>query len=58
MPGLSKREPREEATDVFGRFDRMFEEWARMMPFRPAPFPRRGEAGDLIRSRSTGRTGR
>ena len=49
MPGLSKREPREEATDIFSRFDRMFEEWARMMPFRPVPFPRWWEAGDLIR---------
>ena len=49
MPGLSKREPRGEAADVFGRFDRMFEEWARMMPFRAVAFPHRGEAGDLIR---------
>ena len=49
MPGLSKREPREEATDVFRRFDRMFEEWARMMPFRQVSFPRLWEAGDLIR---------
>ena len=49
MPGLSKREPREEATDIFSRFDRMFEEWARMMPFRPMLFPRWWEAGDLIR---------
>jgi HSP20 family protein len=49
MPGLSKREPRGAATDVFSRFDRMFDEWARMMPFRPVPFPHWGEAGDLIR---------
>jgi len=49
MPGLRRREPREEATDVFSRFDRMFEEWARMMPFRLVPFPHWWEAGDLIR---------
>ena len=49
MPGLSKREPREEATDIFSRFDRMFEEWARMMPFRQVSFPRWWDAGDLIR---------
>jgi len=49
MPGLSRREPREEATDVFARFDRMFEEWARMMPFRSVPFPRWWDAGELIR---------
>jgi HSP20 family protein len=35
--------------DVFSRFDRLFEEWARMMPFRPMSFPRWPEAGDLIR---------
>jgi HSP20 family protein len=44
MPGLARREPRREAADVFGRFDRMFEEWARMMPF-----PRWREAEELIR---------
>ena len=44
MPGLARREPRGEAADVFGRFDRMFEEWARMMPF-----PRWREAEELIR---------
>jgi HSP20 family protein len=49
MPGLSRREPRGEATDVFDRFDRMFEEWARMMPFRFVGFPRRWEAGDVLR---------
>jgi HSP20 family protein len=49
MPGLSRREPHEEAANVFSRFDRMFEEWARMMPFRPVPFPHRWEAAGLIR---------
>jgi len=49
MPGLSRREPHEEATNVFSRFERMFEEWARMMPFRPVPIPHWREAADLIR---------
>ena len=49
MPGLMKREPRGEAADVFSRFDRMFEEWARMMPFRPTAFQRWREAEELIR---------
>lgn len=49
MAGLMRREPRGEATDVFGRFDRLFEEWLRMMPFRRTGFPRWLEAGDLIR---------
>ena len=40
MPGLMRREPRGEAADVFSRFDRLFEEWLRMMPFRPMGFPR------------------
>ena len=44
MPGLARRESRGEAADVFGRFDRMFEEWARMVPF-----PRWREAEELIR---------
>lgn len=49
MPGLARREPRGEAGDIFGRFDRMFEEWARMMQFRPMPFQRWRDAADLIR---------
>ena len=49
MPGLARREPRGEAGEIFSRFDRMFEEWARMMPFRAMPFPHWREAGDLIR---------
>jgi len=49
MPGLMRREPRGEAPDVFSRFDRMFEEWARMAPFRAVPFPHWWWAGDLIR---------
>jgi len=49
MAGLTKREPHGEAADVFTRFDRMFEEWARMMPFRAVAFPRWREAEELIR---------
>lgn len=49
MPGIARREPRGAAGDVFGRFDRMFDEWARMMPFRAVPFPHWREADDLIR---------
>jgi HSP20 family protein len=49
MSGLTKREPHGEAADVFTRFDRMFEEWARMMPFRAVAFPRWREAEELIR---------
>jgi HSP20 family protein len=49
MAGLAKREPRGEAADVFSRFDRMFEEWARMMPFRTMTLPRWRETEELIR---------
>jgi HSP20 family protein len=48
MPGLMRREPRGEAPDVFSRFDRMFEEWARAMPFRSVPFPHWWSVEDLI----------
>jgi HSP20 family protein len=44
MAGLMRREPHEEAVDVFGRFGRLFDEWVRMMPFS-----RWREAGDFIR---------
>ncbi len=46
MPGLMKRESRgeRETADVFSRFDQLFDEWVRMMPFR-----RWRESGDLIR---------
>jgi len=49
MAGLTKREARGEAADVFSRFDRMFDEWARMMPFRTEAFTRWREAEELIR---------
>jgi len=48
MPGLMRREPRGEAADVFSRFDRLFEEWARLMSFRPISFPHWREVEDLI----------
>jgi HSP20 family protein len=49
MAGLMRREPHGESADVFSRFDRLFDEWVRMMPFRPLAFPRWLEAADLIR---------
>ena len=49
MGGLTRREPHGEAADVFSRFDRLFDEWARMMPFRAMAHPRWREAGELIR---------
>ena len=49
MPGLMKREPRREAADIPGRFDRMLDEWMRMIPFRPVPFPHWWGVEDLIR---------
>ena len=49
MAGLIRREPHGEAADVFSRFDRLFDEWVRMMPFRSTALPRWLEAGDLIR---------
>lgn len=49
MAGLMRREPHGEAADVFSRFDRLFDERVRLMPFRPVTFPRWLEAGDLIR---------
>ena len=49
MAGLIRREPQGEAVDVFGRLDRLFDEWARMLPFRPVLFPHLREAGHLVR---------
>src|SRR5215469_1049116 len=49
MAGLMKREPRGEVGEFFSRFDRMFDEWARMMPFRAMPFPHWHDVDDLIR---------
>ncbi len=48
MAGLLKREPR--SVDVFDRFDRMFDEWMKGMPFRrPMLFGREWAAEDVIR---------
>ena len=44
-----KREPRGQPADIFGRFDRLFDEWARITPFRSAPFPHWWGVEDLIR---------
>lgn len=49
MAGLMRREPRGEVGEFFGRFDRMFDEWARMMPFRAMSFPHWHDGDDLIR---------
>lgn len=44
-----RREPRGEVGEFFGRFDRMFDEWAKMMPFRAMSFPHWHDVDDLIR---------
>jgi HSP20 family protein len=51
MAGLLKREPRElERLDVFDRFDRMFDDWMKVLPFRrPMLFARDWSGEDLIR---------
>ncbi len=49
MAGLMKREPGGEAGDFFSRFDRMFDEWARMMPFRPMALQRWRDLEEMIR---------
>ncbi len=49
MPGLTRREHRTaEPYDVFGRFDRLFDEWTKMLPLR-MPFESGGRYEDLIR---------
>lgn len=49
MAGLMRREPRGEVGEFFSRFDRMFDEWARMMPFRAVSFPHWHDVDNLIR---------
>jgi HSP20 family protein len=49
MPGVMRREPRGETGEFFSRFDRMFDEWVRMMHFRTMPFSRWRDIEDLIR---------
>jgi HSP20 family protein len=48
MAGLLKREAK--SVDVFDRFDRMFDEWMKGLPFRrPAVFGRDWETEDMIK---------
>ena len=49
MAGLMRREPRGEVGEFFSRFDRMFDEWARVFPFRAMPFPHWHDVDDVIR---------
>jgi HSP20 family protein len=49
MAGLMRREPRGEAAETYGRLDRLFDEWTRVMPFRSIPLPLWWGAADLIR---------
>jgi HSP20 family protein len=49
MAGLMKHEHRGEVGEFFSRFDRMFEEWARLLPFRAVAFPHWPESEELIR---------
>ena len=49
MTGLTRHGSLGEAADVFGRFDRLFDEWMRMLPFRPMLFPQWRDPGNLIR---------
>jgi HSP20 family protein len=43
-----RREPREEAAGISGRYGKLFKEWARMLPFRPMAFPFWWGAADMI----------
>ena len=47
MTGLLKRE--QKPADVFDRFDRMFDEWMKGLPFRRPMFGREWTAEDVIR---------
>jgi HSP20 family protein len=49
MAGLMRREPRGEVSEFFSRFDRMFDEWARVMPLRAVAFPRWADVDGMIR---------
>jgi HSP20 family protein len=50
MVGLLKREPREiERLDMFDRFDRLFDDWAKVVPFRRPMFGRDWMAEEMIR---------
>jgi HSP20 family protein len=49
MAGLMRREPHGEVGEFFSRFDRMFDEWARVMPLRALPFGRWPDMDAMIR---------
>ena len=60
MARLMKHDPRGEVGEFFGRFDHMFDEWARMPPLRAMAFPHWHDMDDLLRVdefRLTGRHG-
>jgi HSP20 family protein len=44
-----KHDPHGEAGEPVSRFDRMFDEWARILPFRAMAFPHWHDLDDLIR---------
>ncbi|HEX5366220.1 MAG TPA: Hsp20/alpha crystallin family protein [Acidimicrobiales bacterium] len=49
MANLMRREPRAgESTDLFDRFDRMFDEWTRELPFRWPLFAGREASSAMI----------
>ena len=48
MPGLMKHDPRGEVGEFFSRFDRMFDEWTRILPFRAMSFPLWHDMDDLL----------
>ena len=45
MASLMRRDPRHDVVEVFDRFDRMFEEWMRELPFRWPVHAGRGWTG-------------
>jgi HSP20 family protein len=50
MAGLLKREPKDlERLDVFDRFDRLFDDWAKVLPFRRPFLGREWMADEMIR---------
>ena len=49
MARLMKHDPRGEVGEFFGRFDHMFDEWARMPPLRAMAFPHWHDMDDLLR---------
>lgn len=47
MAGVMRHEPH--SANLFARFDQMFDEWLRSIPFRPMNVPQWRAVGDLIR---------